>query len=158
MKASACVLEAEKGRVCAEKIILEERLHEASKSLGATEERLRVTEVHKRLLEKEAQCYKEEVKEIMQRVNLEKMQLAENIAEVRLQEAAAKESIQELERERSALEEQVAGLQADVVRGRREQEEAVSSLEQQLSYANRQQQMLREELAAAWREAGTQDR
>ena len=91
MKASARVLEAEKGRVCAEKIILEERLHEASKSLAATEERLRVTEVHKRLLEKEAQSYKEEIKEIIQRANLEKMQLTENIAEVRLREAAARE-------------------------------------------------------------------
>ena len=158
MKASACVLEAEKGRVCAEKIILEERMHEASKSLGATEERLRVTEMHKRLLEKEAQCYKEEVKEIIQRANLEKMQLAENIAEVRLREAAARERVQELEGEKSALEEQVAGLQADVVRGRREREEEVVSLEQQLSDANRQQQMLREELTAAWKEAGTQDR
>ena len=82
---------------------------------------------------------------------------AENIAEVRLQEAAARERVQELEGERSALEEQVAGLQADVVRGRREQEEAVSSLERQLSDANRQQQMLREELTAAWRKAGMQD-
>ena len=85
-----------------------------------TEERLRVTEVHKRLLEIEAQSYKEEIGEIMQRAKLEKMQLTENIAKLCLQEAAARERVQGLERERAALEEQVAGQQADEVRGRRE--------------------------------------
>ena len=45
-----------------------------------------------------------------------------------------------------------------MVRGRREQEEEVSSLEQQLSDVNRQHEILREELTADWREAGTQDR
>ena len=154
------MLEAEKGKVCAEaeKIILEERVQEDSRKLCEANERLRVTEMDKRLHEKEAESYKEEVRANMERTELEKMQLTENIAKVRLQEEAARKKVQELEEERAALEKQVAGLQADVARSTREREEEVSSLKQQLSDASIQQQTLKEELKALWQETGNHNK
>lgn len=107
-KANDHVLEAEKGKVIAEaeNRVLKERMWEADKKLGATDDKLRGAELHKRLLEKEVQSYKE----------------------------------------------RAADLQAEVERGRRQREEEVTSLEQQLGDARRQQQSLEEEFKALQKE------
>ena len=150
------MLKAEKGKVCAENRYLKERAQEDSKKLSKVTEWLRGTEMDKRLLERESQNYKEEIRMTMQRTELEKTQLAETLAEVRSQEKAARKKVQELEEERTALVSQIAELQDDMARGTRQKEEEVSSLKQQLSDANIQQQTLKEEFKAPWQEAEKQ--
>ena len=153
-KARDLVLKAEKGKVCAEaeNRYLKERAQEDNKKLSEVTERLRGTEIDKRLLERESQSYKEEIRMTMQRTELEKTQLGETLTEVRSQEKAARKKVQELEEERTALVRQIAELQDDVARGTRQKEEEVSSLKQQLSDANIQQQTLKEEFKALWQE------
>ena len=148
------MLKAEKGKVCAEaeNRYLKERGQEDNKKLSEVTERLRGTEIDKRLLERESQSYKEEIRMTMQRTELEKTQLGETLTEVRSQEKAARKKVQELEEERTALVRQIADLQDDVARGTRQKEEEVSSLKQQLSDANIQQQTLKEEFKALWQE------
>ena len=152
------MLKAEKGKVCAEaeNRFLKERAQEDSKKLSEVTEWLRGTEMDKRLLERESQSYKEEIRMTMQRTELEKAQLAETLAEVRSQEKATRKKVQELEEERTALVSQIAELQDDMARGTRQKEEEVSSLKQQLSDANIQQQTLKEEFKALWQEAEKQ--
>ena len=152
------MLKAEKGKVCAEaeNRYLKERAQEDSKKLSEVVEWLRGTEMDKRLLERESQSYKEEIRMTMQRTELEKTQLGETLTEVRSQEKAARKKVQELEEERTALVRQIAELQDDVARGTRQKEEEVSSLKQQLSDANIQQQTLKEEFKALWQETEKQ--
>ena len=152
------MLKAEKGKVCAEaeNRYLKERAQEDSKKLSEVTEWLRGTEIDIQLLEKESQSYKDEIRMTMQRTELEKTQLGETLAEVRSQEKAARKKIHELEEERIALVSQIAELQDDVVRGTRQKEEEVSSLKQQLSDANIQQQTLKEEFKALWQETEKQ--
>ena len=66
-------MEAEKGKVYAEaeKRFLEERVLEVGKKLIAAEDKLKEAEVHKRLNEKEAQSYKDDVEEIQQKMEKE---------------------------------------------------------------------------------------
>ena len=101
-KANDRVLEAEKSKFCAEaeKKVLEEKVWEIGKTLGATDDKLREAEVHKRLLEKEAQSYKDDVRETQQKMEEENMRLSSDLAELRLQEEAARKKVQETERER----------------------------------------------------------
>ena len=63
-------MEAEKGKVYAEaeKRFLEERVWEVGKKLIAADDKLKEAEVHKRLNEKEAQSYKDDVEEIQQKM------------------------------------------------------------------------------------------
>ena len=138
------MLKAEKGKVCAEaeNRFLKERAQEDSKKLSEVTEWLRGTEMDKRLLERESQSYKEEIRM--------------TLAEVRSQEKATRKKVQELEEERTALVSQIAELQDDMARGTRQKEEEVSSLKQQLSDANMQQQTLKEEFKALWQEAEKQ--
>ena len=152
------MLKAEKGKVCAEveNRFLKERAQEDSKKLSEVTEWLRGTEMDKRLLERESQSYKEEIRMTMQRTELEKTQLAETLTKVRSQEKATRKKVQELEEERTALVSQIAELQDDMARGTRQKEEEVSSLKQQLSDANIQQQTLKEEFKALWQEAEKQ--
>ena len=152
------MLKVEKGKVCAEaeNRYLKERAQEDSKKLSEVTERLRGTEIDKRLLERESQSYKEEIRMTMQRTELEKTQLGETLTEVRSQEKAARKKVQELEEERTALVRQIAELQDDVAKGTRQKEEEVSSLKQQLSDANIQQQTLKEEFKALWQETEKQ--
>ena len=157
------MLEAEKGKFCAEaeKKVLEEKVWEIGKKLSATDDKLREVydklreaEMHKQLLEKEAQSYRNDVKETQQKMEEENMRLSTNLAELHLQEEAARERVQETERERATLELRVASLQAEVESGRKEREEEVASHERQLSDARRQQQMVEEELKVVWKEMG----
>ena len=110
--------------------------------------------MHKRLLEKEAQSYRDDVKETQQKMEEENMHLSTDLAELRLQEEAAREKVQETKRERAALELRVASLQAEVESGRKEREEEVSSHERQLSDARRYQQTVDKELKVVWKEMG----
>ena len=61
------MLKAEKGKVCAENRDLKERAQEDSKKLSEVVERLRGTEMDKRLLEKESSSYIDEIRMTMQR-------------------------------------------------------------------------------------------
>ena len=106
------------------------------------------------LLKKEAESYKDEVKEIHNKMEEENMRLSSDLAELRLQEEAARMRVQETERERAALETRVAVLQAKVESGRREREEEVASHKRQLINARRQQDMVEEELKVVWKEMG----
>ena len=157
-KARDLVLKAEEGKVCAEaeNRYLKERAQEDSKKLSEVAVRLRGTEMDKRLLEKESQSYKDEIRMTMQRTELEKTQLGETLAEVRSQEEAARKKVQELEDEITALVRQIAELQDDVARETRQKEAEVSSLKQQLSDANIQQETLKKEFKALWQEAEKQ--
>ena len=101
------MLKAEKGKVCAENRDLKERAQEDSKKLSEVVERLRGTEMDKRLLEKESSSYIDEIRMTMQRTELEKTQLGETLTEVCSQEQAARKKIHELEEERAALVKQV---------------------------------------------------
>ena len=58
------MLKAEKGKVCAEaeNHYLKERAQEESKRLSVVTERLRGSEIDKRLLEKESQSYNDEIR------------------------------------------------------------------------------------------------
>ena len=130
------MLEAEKGRVIAKakNRVLEERMREADTKLGETDDKLRWGKLHKQLLEKEAQRYKEDCKEIQRRMEMDNKQLSSAFDELRLQEEAARNRVQEVEGERVALESRVTDLQAEVERCMGEKEE-VTSLEQQLGAA-----------------------
>ena len=154
------MLEAEEGKVGpeAENHFLKERAQEDSKKLSEVAERLRGTEMDKRLLEKESQSYKEEIRMTMQRTELEKTQLGETLAEVSSREEAARKKVQdpELEEERTTLVRQIAELQDDVARETRQKEAEVSSLKQQLSDANIQQETLKKEFKALWQEVEKQ--
>ena len=97
------------------------------------------------LLKKEAESYKDEVKETHDK-------MASDLAELRLQEEAARMRVQETERERAALETRVANLQAEVESGRREREEELACHERQLSDARRQQETVEGELKVVWKE------
>ena len=144
-KANKHVLEAEKGKFCAEteKRVLEERVQEVGKKLSAADDKLREAELQKQLTEKEAQSYKEEV-----------TQLSAGLAEMCLQKEAVKDRVQEVEGERAALETRVASLQAEVESGVKEKEEEVRALEQKLGDARKQQQTVEEELKVVWKEMG----
>ena len=133
-KANAYALEAEKDKVYAEaeKSVLEERA-----KLIAVCENLAEVEMHKQLLVKESQTYKDKAEEIQQRMEIENMQLTESLATLRLQEETARRKVQEMEGEKAALEKKIASLQAEVEEGRRGREVEVKSLEQQLSDARK---------------------
>ena len=64
------MFEAEKSKVYdeAEKRVLEERVRKVGKKLSAADDRLNHTKVHKRLLEKEAQSYKDALEEVEQKL------------------------------------------------------------------------------------------
>ena len=125
--------------------------------LCVADDKLREVEMQRQLLEKEAQSYKNKVKETQQKMEMEIMCLSSDLAELRLQEEATRERLQETERQRAALEFRVASLQAEVEGGRRKREEEVASHERQLSDARRQQQMVEEELKVVWREMGKKE-
>ena len=117
------MLEAEKGKAIAEamKMVLEARLRAAN-------EELQEAKIYKRLLEIEAQSYKDEAREIQQRLEAENAQLSKQVDELHLKQEADRERMQAMEGEREALKRRVVGLEADMVRG----QEQVSSLERQL--------------------------
>ena len=143
------VLEAEKGKCFAET---------AKKTLGiklsVADGKLKEAEMQMQLLEKEAESYKEEVKETHDKMKEENMRLSSNLAELRLQEEAARVRVQETEREKVALETRVAGLLAEVESARREREEELGFHEHQLSDARRQQETVEGELKVVWKEMG----
>ena len=130
------------------------RVQEIGTKLSAADDKLREAEMHRQLLEKEAQSYKNEVKETQQKMEMENMRLSSDLAELHLQEEAAREKVQETERQRAALELRVASLQAEVEGSKKERDEEVASYEHQLSDARRQQQTVEEELKVVWREMG----
>ena len=148
-KANDCALEAVKGKVFAEaqNRNLEERLQEASEKLCSADEKLRETEMHKQLLQREAQSYRDDAKEAQQQLllALDKLHLNEDIA---------REKVQKVEGERAALESRVAELQAEMEMSRRDREEVVTSLEQQLKDSRKQQQTVQEELKRLQKEMG----
>lgn len=137
------MLEAEKGRVIAdaENRVLKERMREAGKKLSAADDKLRWDELHKQLLAKEVQRYKEDCKEMQRRMEMENKQLSSEFHELRLQEETARSRVQEVQGERVVLESRVTDLQTEV-----EREEEVTSLKQQLGDARKQQQSLEEKL------------
>lgn len=144
-KATACVLEAEKGKFYAEaeKRILEDTVQEASEKLSSADEKLRQAELHEQLLKKEAQNYKDDAKETQK-------QLSTVLAELHLNDKLAREKVQEVEGQRDSLELRVT----KVENGKREKEEEVASLEQQLSESRKQQQLVEEEMKRLWKEMG----
>lgn len=148
-KANDCALEAVKGKVFAEaqSRILEERLQEASEKLRSADEKLRETEMHKQLLQKEAQSYRDDAKKAQQ-------QLLSALDKLHLNEDIAREKVQKVEGERAALESRVAELQAEMEMSRRDREEVVTSLEQQLKDSRKQQQTVQEELKRLQKEMG----
>ena len=169
-KTNERVLEAEKGKCFAEATnkALEEKVREIGSRLSAAEDKLRAAEsklsvadgklkeaeMHRQLLKKEAESYKDEVKETHDKMEEENMRLSSDLAKLCLQEEAARMRLQETERVRAALETRVAGLQAEVESGRREREEELACHERQLSDARRQQETVEGELKVVWKEMG----
>ena len=142
------MLQAEKGKAHAEakKRDLEEKVHEVTEKLNAVDDKLRETVVEKRLLEKKAQSYKDDVDESRWVIKKENMQLSTSNAELSLQLKIAWEKVQKVEGEMAVLKRRVAGLLAEIEIGRKErEEEEVASHECQLMCdAGRQQQSVKE--------------
>ena len=135
---------AEKGKCFAESMkTLEAKMQEiCSAAENKLNGKIKEAEMQMHLLQKEAESYKEEVKETHDTMEKECMRLEE----------AARVRMQETERERAALETRVAVLQAEVESGRIEREEEVASHEHQLSDAKRQQETVEGELKVVWKE------
>ena len=98
-KANECVLEAEKGKVCAEaeKRVLETTVQEVGRKMSESEGKLREAddkmmeaEVHKQLLEKEAQSYKYDFDEARHIMEMENMRLSASNSELYSQLQIAK--------------------------------------------------------------------
>ena len=118
------MLEAEKGKVCAEaeKRLLETKVQEVGRNLSAAEDKMMKAEVHKQLLEKEAQSYKYDLDEARHIMEMENMRLSANNSELYLQLQIAREKVQKVEGEMTTLETRVASLLAEIESGRRERE------------------------------------
>ena len=140
-KANDRLLEAEKGKshAEAENRTLMVKLREAREKLSSADEKLREAEIHKQMLRKEAQSHRDDAKEAQQQLLTARDKLC-------LNEESAKEKLQKAEGEREALESRVGSLQAELEMVRKDREDAVATLEQQLSDSRRQQQMMQEEL------------
>ena len=126
-KANARLLEAEKGKVLAEaeKRALEEKVK--------LHEKLAEVEMHKQLLVKESQTYKDRAT----RLEVENEQLTKSLTALHLQEETMQNAKEDLEKT-------IACLQAEVEESRRERDVEVTALEEQLSDVREWQQ--REEM------------
>ena len=129
------MLEAEKGKCFAEAATkaLEEKVREIGIQLCVADGKLKKAEMQMQLLIKEAQSYKDEVKETHDKMEEENMRLSSDLAKLRLQEDAARMRVQKTERER---------------------EEELACHERQLSDVRRQQETVEEELKVVWKEMG----
>ena len=142
------MLEAEKGKVRAEaeKRVLEMKLNEAEAKLREADDKLIEAEVHKQLLEKEAQSYKYDLDEARHIMEMENMRLSASNSELYSQLQVARERVQKVEGEMTTLETRVASLLAEIESGRREREEKeeeegeLAYLECQLSDVKGQEQ------------------
>ena len=149
-KANDCVLEAEKSKACAEaeKRVLETKVEVFAKELSAAEDKLREAgdkmmkdEVHKQLLEKEAQSYKYDFDEARHIMEMENMRLSASNSELYSQLQIAREKVQKVEGEMTTLKTRVASLLAEIESGRREREEKEEEeVECQLSEIKGQEQ------------------
>ena len=144
------MLEAEKSKVCAEaeKRVLETKVQEFAKELSAAKDKLREAgdkmmkaEVHKQLLEKEAQSYKYDLDEARHIMEMENMRLSASNSELYSQLQIASEKVQKVEGEMTTLKTRIASLLAEIESGRREREEKEEEeVECQLSEIKRQEQ------------------
>ena len=109
------MLEAEKGKAHAEaeKRVLEERVWEAGKTLmSAAEDKLRKAEVHKRLLEKKAQSYEDDVEETQWKIKMEQEQLERATSVIEALEG----KLVEARRAKEKMDEVVKGLKEELAR------------------------------------------
>ena len=107
-------MEAEKGKVYAEaeKRVLEERVWEVGKKLIAADDKLKEAEVHKRLLEKEAQSYKDDVEEIQQKMEKEQDLLERTTSTL----GALESELAEARQAKEKMDDTVSGLKEELER------------------------------------------
>lgn len=139
------MLEVEKGRIYAEaeKKFVEEKLREFQ---STTKDQLKEAEVHKQLLEKKAQSYKDDADDPRWQKEQEIWRLSADNDCLRSQLKTTEDRVQELEGEIAVLETRVANLLVEIKTSRKKREgEEAASHECKLSDAMRQQQPVEEE-------------
>ena len=109
-------------------------LSAAEAKLREADDKLMEAEVHKQLLEKEAQSYKYDLDKARHIMEMENMRLSASNSELYSQLQVARERVQKVEGEMTTLEMRVASLLAEIESGRREREEKEEEEEGELAY------------------------